>query len=168
MLLPSSILFAATSTYGAIVAFLPLLAQERGIPRYGLFFTFYGLSSLILRVPAGRLSDRLGRGNILVPALFLLTFSVFLIGLARSSLLLLLAGLLYGGSLGSAYPALIAWVVEANPPERRGAVLSIFTASFELGLAFGSIILGLIGEAFGLQAVFFVSGFLALGGLALF
>lgn len=168
VLLPSFILFAATSTYGTIVAFLPLLAQERDIPRYGLFFTFYGLSSLILRVPAGRLSDRLGRGKILVPALLCLTFSVLLIALARSSLLLLLAGLLYGGSLGSAYPALIAWVVEANPPERRGAVLSIFTAFFELGLAFGSIILGLVGEAFGLQTMFLLSGLLALGGLILF
>lgn len=116
---------AATSTYGTILAFLPLIAQERGIPRYGL-------SSLILRVPVGRLSDRLG------------------------------------GSLGSAYPALIAWVVEANPPERRGAVLSIFTTFFELGLAFGSIILGLVGEAFGLQTMFLLSGLLALGGLILF
>lgn len=141
-ILPSMVILFCTITYGSIVAFLPFFA--RNITNYGLFYTFYALSSIIIRIPIGRISDRVGRATIIIPGMIILSISLILLSTAHSLVLLIGSGILYGIGFNSVYPVLTALLVDRVPEEVRARGLSLFTASFDLGIATGSFIFGLI------------------------
>ncbi|MEK7848352.1 MAG: MFS transporter, partial [Chloroflexota bacterium] len=64
---PSPILGLMALTYGSIVSFLPLFAVKRGLANPGLFFSVFAVVLILSRGPAGRISDRYGRGATVIP-----------------------------------------------------------------------------------------------------
>jgi len=54
--------------WGALGAFVPLMGPGLGLVQTGLFFTVFSATLFLLRVPAGRLSDRVGRLPVMLPA----------------------------------------------------------------------------------------------------
>jgi MFS family permease len=161
-ILPSVMILLCTVTYGSIVAFLPFFARD--IPRYGFFYTAYALSSILIRIPIGRVSDKVGRGTIIIPGMITLIVSLLLLSKSSSLLLLICSGFLYGVGFNSVYPVLTALLVDRVPEEVRARSLSLFTASFDLGVAMGSFIFGLIP----LIWIYPMGAVVGLGGLFLF
>ena len=64
---PTMVIFMITMTYGAIVSFLALYADQRGIENIGPFFTVYAISLAISRPLFGRLADKLGFDLVVIP-----------------------------------------------------------------------------------------------------
>lgn len=141
-LLPSVIIFVCTITYGSIVAFLPFFAQN--IPDFGLYYTSYALSSISIRIPIGKVSDRIGRQYIIILGLFTMSASLLLLSQSHSLTTLVFSGVLYGLGFSSCYPTLTALLVDRVPENAKARSLSYFTASFDLGIAAGSVIFGLV------------------------
>lgn len=140
--MPSIMIFLCTVTYGSIVAFLPFFASN--IPAFGLYYTAYALSSIAVRLPLGRVSDRIGYNKIIIPGLILLSGALILLSQSHTFLLLIISGIVYGVGFSSVYPTLTALLVEKIPKNVRAQGLAMFTASFDLGIAAGSIGFGLI------------------------
>ena len=104
------------------------------------------------------LGDRWRRGPLVAMGVALWSAATVGTGLARSYGQLLTARALVGigeASFGTVGPTLIA---DAFPPERRGMMLSIFYMAIPVGSAFGYLIGGLVGEAWGWRAAFYVAG----------
>jgi len=168
VLIASLTLFTGAIAYGSIVAFLPVLAPERGLPNFGVFFSVYAVSTLLSRVGAGKLSDRIGRRRVVLPFMTLLAGGVVMLAFISDYLFLNLAGACIGLGLGAVIPALNALVVDETLPEQRGSVLGFFTSFFELGITAGAILLGLAGEQWGFAAMFGLDGALVIVGLLMF
>ena len=64
-------------------------------------------------------------------------------------------GALFGFGLGAYFPVLNALVVDHTPPRDRGTALGFFTSFMDVGIASGAVVLGLAGEYFGYDAMFF-------------
>ncbi len=161
-------LFAGATAYGAVTSFLPIYAPERGISNFGIYFTAYAASTLASRVVTGKLSDRLGRRKVVLPFMGLLTLAVFLLSLLNTIPLLVLIGICVGFGFGAYMPTLNALVVDAVSPPERGRAVAFFTASMDVGITFGSIVLGLAAEYWGFATMFALAGFVVLAGLILF
>jgi MFS family permease len=161
-ILPSAMILLCTVTYGSIVAFLPFFARD--IPNYGFYYTSYALSSILIRIPIGRMSDRVGRGTIIIPGMVTLSVSLLLLSASNSLLLLICSGFLYGVGFNSVYPVLTALLVDRVPEEVRARSLSLFTASFDMGVAMGSFVFGLVP----LLWIYPLGALVGLGGLLLF
>ncbi|MBU7016961.1 MAG: MFS transporter [Theionarchaea archaeon] len=142
VLLPSVIILLCTITYGSIIAFLPFFAEN--ISGFSLFYTCYALSSIVIRIPVGRISDCMPRQRIILPGLFTVSMSLVFLYASHSLILLAFSGLLYGIGFSSVYPTLTALLVDRIPEEARAQGLSYFTASFDLGIALGSVIFGFL------------------------
>lgn len=140
VLLPSATIFICTVTYGSIVAFLPFFALK--IPEFGLYYTGYALSSIVVRIPIGRISDRVDRFKIILFGLLTACVSLVVLSFSESLALLMLSGVLYGIGFSSVYPTLTALLVDRIPEEARAQGISYFTASFDLGIAVGSVVFG--------------------------
>jgi MFS family permease len=138
--IPSVIIFLCTVTYGSVVAFLPFFAHK--IPEFGLYYTAYALSSIIIRIPVGKISDRVGRQKIILFGLGVMCVSLGVLSFSHSLALLLFSGGLYGIGFSSVYPTLTALLVDRIPEESRAMSISYFTASFDLGIAGGSVVFG--------------------------
>ncbi|MDR3591116.1 MAG: MFS transporter [Negativicutes bacterium] len=168
VVIASLTLFTGAIAYGSVVAFLPVFAPERGLPNFGVFFSVYAVSTLLSRVVAGKLSDRIGRRRVVLPFMTLLAVGVVALAFITDYLFLNLAGVCIGLGLGAVIPALNALVVDETPPEHRGSVLGFFTSFFELGITAGAILLGLAGEQWGFPAMFGLSGALVIVGIMVF
>ncbi|CCA90685.1 MFS transporter [Novosphingobium sp. PP1Y] len=100
-----------------------------------------GLSWGLFAIVMGRLSDRIGRRKILIPAIVAFSLLSGASGLATGLGMLLLARLMMGVAEGAYCPASYAASIDASPPQRRGLNLGIIQGSFALfGLALGPII----------------------------
>jgi MFS family permease len=160
--IPSIIIFLCTVTYGSIVAFLPFFASD--IPAFGLYYTAYAISSIAVRLPIGRVSDRIGYTNVIIPGLVILSVALLVLSQSYRLSLLILSGILYGIGFSSVYPTLTALLVDKIPKNARARGLAMFTASFDLGIAAGSIGFGLIP----LSWMYLAGAFIIGAGLMLF
>ncbi|MHB8869151.1 MAG: MFS transporter [Thermoleophilia bacterium] len=166
---PSALMLLLTMTYGPVISFIALFAEERNIAGVGLFFTVYAVVQTLIRRVSGRLADRRGYGRMAAVGLVVTAVAVVTIAVSHTLLGVLTAAVLYGIGFGTAQPSLNALAVNRVSPARRGAATAAFFTAFDLGIALGSIGGGLVAAAFSLGAVFVVSALpVLLGALLLF
>ncbi|ANI14693.1 MFS transporter permease [Pseudomonas citronellolis] len=97
----------------------------------------WGISSIFM----GRLSDRIGRRKVLIPAVLLFSLLAGLSGLANGVAALLLIRAVMGVSEGAFTPTAIAATAESSHPSRRGLNIGIQQALFPiLGLGLAPIL----------------------------
>lgn len=163
---PSGLVLTLYVSYGGLATLLPLFAERRQLGNPGLFFTVFALMSLVVRSPAGRLSDRLGRRAVLAPALALAGVGLVLLGLARSPRMFLGSAALYGVGFGAGSPVLLAMTADRVPPAERGRAMGTLYAAWELGIFGGSILLGLCATGLGYEATWWIAAAMAAVGAA--
>ncbi len=145
-------------------AFLLLKSQALGFtaPQVILLYLVFNVSASVLAIPAGRLSDRLGRSRILVPGY--LIYGLVYLGFALSSskavtVLLFVAYGAYNALIGGAERAFIA----ENSPERlRGTVLGLYGTLQGVGLLLASILAGVLWTQVNSGAPFLLGGTLGI------
>ncbi len=156
-LLPAIVIFFVTMTYGAIVSFIALYANQRQVENIGLFFTVYAAALLISRPYFGRLTDKKGASFAVLPGIVFVIIAMLLIYSAKSLILFLIPGFIYGIGFGAIQPALQAMAVSKVIPSRRGAANATFFLGFDLGIGAGAILWGIIAEAFGYQFIYLLA-----------
>lgn len=154
--------------YGSVVTFLPLFATQRSLGNVGLFFSAYAVATVLAGMPLGRLSDRVGRRAVGLPALLALGPVFWLLAGTRNLGWLIGVALLFGVSFTSSRVVLNALVVDEAPPEARGAAMSLLFGSFDVGIGVGSFVMGLVAGAAGYGGMYVVVGGVALIGAMIF
>ena len=151
-------------SFGALFAFLPLLAERRELASVGAAYAVYGVSIIATRILTGRLLDRVNRGLMLLAAL--IVNALGLVGLAASANMSLLAGsaVLMGIGSGISHPALIAICVDRMPPAQRGRAAAGFYLAFDLGIGVGSWLLGMVLDGFGLTGLYIAASIVSVIG----
>lgn len=165
---PSLLTVVVGLAYGSLLTFLPLFGIERGIANVGLFFTAYGLMTITMRMPLGRLSDRVGRMRVIVPAMLLLSLALAGLKVAGGMELLIVAAILYGLGDSGAGAATVALVVDEAPLEVRGTAIGVLYASFDLGAGLGGVVMGTVAGMVGYGRMFLLLGLIALVGVVVF
>ncbi len=139
---------------GAVFVFLPTYARQVGIQRIGAFYIAYSAGAVGIRLACGRLSDRLGRRRVILPALLLMASgSLGLVWLSAPAVLLVV-GTLTGTAHGLLHPALSASVIDLSEAEERGRALSAFSTAILFGSAVGSFVFGVMAEWLGYRSIF--------------
>lgn len=158
---PAMMRFALGPSFGAVLAFLPIFALERGISNPGLFFTAYGVALLLVPLPAGRVSDRVGRVAVVGSGTAVAAVALGLLRGLDTSELMVLVGILYGFGFGGAGVALDAAVADAVPDRERGTAFGVVFAAFDLGIGLGSYLTGMVAVIIGYADVYFLTAILA-------
>ena len=130
-LFPTLIFVTYTITTAPVNTFLPQIAVERSLGNPGLYFTMYAVLSMVSMAVAGRVSDRLGRGTVIVPGLVVVATGMFILTTAHEQWLFLSAGVLNGLGFGMIQPAMQSLTVDRVPGAR--AELGAGDASAGLG-----------------------------------
>lgn len=143
---------------GMFITFLPLHAQNQGLPlgQIGLVFATQGIVNVLVRIPFGHLSDRAGNRGILAAAGILgVAGSVAALGLAGRVASFILGAAALGASMGLAFTSIGALTAEAAAPEFRGLAMGGYNASIYLGMMLSSALMGPV-----IQRLGFTNGFL--------
>ena len=143
---PAIVTLLCLFPFGAILTVIPDQSQALGLGAAdkGLFFTCFTLASLLVRLVAGRASDRYGRVPILRISAGLLAMSLLLLAAAQSKEVFLAAALLFGVASGLNSPTLYAWTIDLSHPERRGRAVATMYIALEAGIGLGALLAGWI------------------------
>src|SRR2546423_3822062 len=120
----------------------------------------YGLMQFLCAPMLGAISDRFGRRPILIAAIIGLGIHYFLIGIAPSLTVMLIARLI-GGITGASFSVANAYLADITPPEHRAKNFGLVGAAFGLGFIVGPMLGGLLG-AIDLHLPFYVAAGISL------
>jgi MFS family permease len=142
---------------GAAYAFLKSFVLHEGVGSVGLFYGWYAVSAITLRLTLGWVPDRVGPKRVLGPSLLSIAIALAVLGASSSALHIAIAGSLAG--LGHAYvfPVLSALTVARSREDERGSALALFTAVFDAGMLIAGPVFGEIARTSTLRTMFFVA-----------
>jgi MFS family permease len=137
---PALVMLLTAYSYGTAFTLLPDFGSAMGIKNKGLLFTFLTVSSLVIRLVAGKASDRYGRVAVLKLSIPLMLVAMLTFGLANNAMLLIIGAILYGLAQGSTSPTLLAWATDLCDEEHRGRGIASFYIFMEMGIGLGALV----------------------------
>jgi MFS family permease len=161
---PALITLLLCFSIGTILTIAPDLSEHLGLHNKGLFFAFFTVASLLIRVLAAKVSDRFGRVPVLIVSSFVLVIALIVLAFSNSVVLMMIGSVVYGLSWGINSPALSAWTVDLCAPENRGKAIASMYIALEIGIGAGAIFSAWI---YNNNAQYFTYAFLLPGFFAL-
>lgn len=150
-------------------AFFILRAQDTGLSIVAvlLLYTMFNFVYALTAMPAGALSDRIGRKPVVLISFVVFALSCAVMGMGGSVMVVVTGFALYGLYKGASEGVLKAYVVDFIQPEMRGTALGVFHTAVGLVMLPGGIVAGLLWDAFGPWATFTYGGVMALAAAGL-
>ncbi len=136
---------------GTVLAFLPAYAADRGLApsAVGLLLGGYWVARFVGSILAGRISDRLGRRAVLVPAMGVSAGAGVLVALP-GSLVALAAGTVGLGIIaGACAPSCVGLIADNVRPADRGTAMGLFEAACGVSFLVSGFVGGQAAEAIG-------------------
>ena len=153
--------------FGAIIPVLPLYAQSYGVSTsaIGMAVAFYGLARFFSAVPAGTLSDRIGRRPSLVIGGLISALGSFWCAMATGYPEFIAARFVSGFGAGMVLTLGHVVLTDISTPEVRGRMVAMYHGSFLFAVGIGPLPGGYLAEHYGLAAPFWAYGFASLGAV---
>ena len=140
---PASVfLLPVALAFGAFLTVTPDLVEGLGFKYKGSFNTVVVAASIVARLVAGKASDRHGRVELLMVGAVLLAVGMTLFSNATTIPMLLVAGVVYGLSIGINMPAIFAWTIDLAPEGKAATSLSTMLMALEVGIGAGAYVSG--------------------------
>jgi MFS family permease len=143
------VMMTAVLSFGVILTFIPDFTKDLHIVNKGTFFLYYTIATLLVRVFAGRLSDRLGRVLVIRLGITIIFLNTLMISHIESATQLKIAAFIYGIGTGFTTPSLFAWTVDLCNDANRGRAFATLYIALEIGIGAGALFAGMINNSFG-------------------
>jgi MFS family permease len=142
VILPAIIMGLAMFAYGAMLTLIADIGEHVGIHKKELLFTCFTITSLAIRLVAGKASDKYGRVPVMVFSCVVIMISMLLIAISQTQTMLIVAVCLYGFGQGSVSPTLLAWAADLSEERHKGRALASLYIFMELGIGVGAFASG--------------------------
>jgi multidrug resistance protein len=155
--------------FGSIVPVVPLYARQFDVPlsAIGLTIAVYGLARFLVNLPAGLVSDRLGRRYALALGGAITVVGNVFCAISPSYLPFLIARFIAGLGAGFVLAASQIMLADISTPERRGRIMATYSGVFSFAVGIGPLAGGLLADYGGLSAPFWGYALMGAGAAAL-
>lgn len=152
--------------FGGVVPVLPLYAQSFGVSQtaIGAAVAIYGLARVVIAMPSGQLSDRLGRRPTLALGGIVSALGNLWCAIATDYAEFIVARFIAGAGAGLVLTTGQIVLADITTPAHRGRTMAIYHGVFIFAVGIGPLPGGWIAEHYGLSAPFFA--YAIAGGLA--
>ena len=157
---PSIVMMCTVFSFGAVLTIMPDFSEHLGKSNKGAFFSFLTLSSLVLRLVTGKLSDKFGRVAMLRVSTICSAIAMAYLGMVTTADGLMWGAILLGIGYGMNTPVLFAWTIDLSHEAHRGRAMSTVFIALEMGIGTGALASGWLygNQAANFPITFWVSG----------
>ena len=143
----------------AINVALPTIGNEFGSGAYlqSWFATAYLMTTAVLLIPIGKLSDIFGRTIIFKTGLVIFSIFSLVCGISNNATVFLISRLLQGIGSAMLFTTMMAILVTVFPQSERGKMIGINTAGVYIGLSSGPFLGGIIAHQLGWRYIFYIN-----------
>ena len=129
----------------------------------GLAIGIYGLTQALLQIPAGLLSDRIGRKPVIIGGLLVFALGSVVAAQADSMLVVILGRALQGA--GAIAAAIMALAADLTREQHRIKAMALIGMSIGLSFALALVLGPVLNDWVGVPGIFAITAVLALGGI---
>ena len=160
-------IFFADASHSVVIPIFPAFAEGLGanLTLIGIYGSAVGVAMVLLSVPIGGISDKVGRKGVMLLGYVLLTVVPILYIISKEPLHLLIARLLLGIAQGSTFSIGFIWVSEAAPAQTKNLLQGLYMTTMGLGFTVGPILGGYATYTWGYSTAFMISSMLGVVGL---
>jgi MFS family permease len=141
-----------TSTFGSIAVIAVVI----------LTYVVYNITYSLFSMPAGMLSDRIGRRNVMIGGFLIFSFVYLGFALANAGYLIWILFAIYGFYIAMTDGVSKAYAVDLVPADKRGTAIGLYYTATGLMALAASIIAGLLWDLIGASATFMFGSAMAL------
>lgn len=141
--------------YSSVMSFITAYAELKHLLAYtSIFFIVFAVSMLIVRPWVGKVYDRKGPSAVIYPSFICFAIGLVVVSFLTNQWVLWISAVFMGIGYGSVFPCLQTVAIQTVEKARIGHAISTFFALFDIGLAVGSVIMGVLIAYFGFQATY--------------
>lgn len=166
-ILPGIALSLASLGYAALAAFVALHMLTRGVTDGVAGFNAFGFTYVGVRLFIGKVPDRFGPRPVALWSAIVEAIGLVIVAVAPNLPVVIIGGLVMGAGLSLLFPSLALIVINSSDASQQGAALGAFTSFWDLGIAVGAPISGLIASIFSYTAIYYVMAGCAIVSAAL-
>ncbi len=160
-------IFFADASHSVVIPIFPAFAEGLGanLAMIGVYGSAVGVAMVLLSIPIGSISDRIGRRGVMALGYALFITVPLLYTISREPIHLLAARLLLGIAQGSTFSIGFVWISEAAPTRRRALIQGLYMVMMGSGFTLGPVLGGFASSTWGYYTAFAISSLLGAAGL---
>ena len=164
---PAIITFISYLGFGVVLTLIPDWSDSLGIVNKGTLFIVFTISSVFIRIFAGKASDVYGRKKVITVGMLLLILALLLLGQLDVSIGMLIAAAFYGLAMGILSPTINAWTIDLSNPLTKGKAIATMYIALEAGIGLGALFSGWFyrNQVQNIPVTFFTCAFLVVIGI---
>lgn len=131
--------------YSSVMSFITAFAESKDLLAYtSIFFIVFAVSMLVVRPWVGKIYDSKGASTVIYPCFIFFAIGLVVISLISNQWMLWLSAVFIGIGYGSVFPCLQTLAIQSVEKARMGHAISTFFTLFDIGLALGSVCMGIL------------------------
>ncbi len=149
--------------YSGIMSFITAFSETKQLLGYtSVFFIVFAASMLLVRPWVGKIYDRKGPSAVIYPSFVFFAMGLVIVSLISNQWILWLSAVFIGIGYGSLFPCLQTLAIQSVDKQRMGHAISTFFTLFDLGLAIGSVAMGVLIAYWGFETTYVLSAALVI------
>ena len=141
--------------YSSIMSFITPFSETKQLLAYtGIFFIVFAASMLLVRPWVGKIYDRKGPSAVIYPSFIFFAIGMMIVSVMSSQWTMWLSAVFIGIGYGSLFPCLQTLAIQSVEKQRMGHAISTFFTLFDIGLAVGSVVMGMIIAQYGFEKTY--------------
>ena len=145
-------------SYASILSFLSLYAEERDLlSAASYFYAVFAVAMIAVRPFTGKIYDSFGSKYVIIPSFILFAIGLVVLATANQSIAFLLSAIFIGIGYGTLTTSFQTLSIQATSPKRSGYATATYFTLFDIGLAFGSYVLGIVAVNLGYVVMYYVT-----------
>ena len=149
--------------YSGIMSFITAFSETKQLLGYtSVFFIVFAASMLLVRPWVGKIYDRKGPSAVIYPSFIFFAIGLVIVSLISNQWILWLSAVFIGIGYGSLFPCLQTLAIQSVDKQRMGHAISTFFTLFDLGLAIGSVAMGVLIAYWGFETTYILSAVLVI------
>jgi MFS family permease len=155
--------------YSALLSFVSVYANEIHVSEVSsLFFVVYAIILLMSRPFTGKWLDQYGPNVIVFPSIILFAIGMFVLSQSGGAVTFLVSAGMIGLGWGTLFPTFQTIAIQNAAPRKRGLATATFLSIYDIGIALGSFLVGLIAAKMDFSSLYFLCSFYILIGTVLY